>query len=74
MCYIFSLFVLLLFLSSFFSSEDLTVVRIKGTTGKETEPAVDDISSSCGFLYNCVTWRFLLMYFFFKVSAGFPYF
>jgi len=48
-------------------SEDLTVVRIKGTTGKETEPAVDDISSSCGFLYNCVTWRFLLMYFLFKV-------
>ena len=52
-------------------SEDLTVVRIKGTTGKETEPAVDDISSSCGFLYNCVTWRFLLMYFLSKVSASF---
>jgi hypothetical protein len=69
-CYIFSLFVLLLFLSFFFP-EDLTVVRIKGTTGKETEPAADDISSSCGFLYNCVTWRFLLMYFFSKVSVSF---
>ena len=48
MCYIFSLFVLLLFLSSFFS-EDLTVVRIKKS--KRITRKNSDISSSRGFLY-----------------------
>jgi hypothetical protein len=51
-------------------SEDLTVVRIKGTNYCR-KCITDDISSSCGFLYNCVTWRFLLMYFLSKVSASF---
>jgi hypothetical protein len=63
--YIF-LFALLLFLSSF--SEDLTVVRIVEI---EKFSRHSDISSSRGFLYNSVAWRFLLMYFFFKVSANF---
>ncbi len=58
MCYIFSLFVLLLFLSSF--SGDLTVVRIVEI---EKFTKHSDISSSRGFLYDSVAWRFLLMYF-----------
>ena len=112
-CYIFSLFVLLLFLSSFFS-EDLTVVRIRKNTDHETRVflfLVDFfiflwlgsffwcifffnvsagflifnswvcflcsflasyyfgfVSSSRGFLYVSVTWQFLLMRFFSKVS------
>ncbi len=65
-CYIFFPFALLPFLSSF--SEDLTVVRIVEI---EKFSKHSDISSSRGFLYNSVAWRFLLMYFFFKVSANF---
>ena len=54
-------------------SEDLTVVRIKGTNLCR-KCINDDISSSCGFLYDSMTWRFLLIHFSFKVSANFPYF
>jgi hypothetical protein len=50
-------------------SEDLTVVRILEI--KKFFRKYSDISSSRGFLYNSVTWRFLLMYFLFKVSASF---
>ena len=41
-------------------SEDLTVVRIKGTNLCR-KCITDDISSSCGFLYDSMTWRFLLI-------------
>ena len=51
-------------------SEDLTVVRIKEKYVMNLYKK-SDISSSRGFLYISVTWQFLLMYFLFKVSAGF---
>ncbi len=48
-------------------SEDLTVVRILEINILYYN---HDTSSSRGFLYISVTWRFLLMYFLFKVSAS----
>jgi hypothetical protein len=43
----------------------------KNLEDKDILKRYSDISSSRGFLYNSVTWRFLLMYFLFKVSASF---
>ena len=68
MLYIFSVCFITVFIFFFFS-EDLTVVRILEI--KKFFRKYSDISSSRGFLYNSVTWRFLLMYFLFKVSASF---
>ena len=65
MCYIFSLFVLLLFLSFFY--EDLTVVRKYIYTIK----IYCWCFFSCGFLYKFMTWWFLLLHFFSTISINF---
>jgi hypothetical protein len=67
-CYIFFL-CLLYYRFYLLFSEDLTVVRILEI--KKFSRKQYDISSSREFPYNSVTWRFLLMYFLFKVSGSF---